>query len=90
MAEILGIGVTHYPPGLVPDEHKPWPLVRMLQGNRLPPELKNPINWPGPLRQEWGTDDGIASHQQHRTRLWNAFATIRKEIDAFHPDFIVI
>ena len=30
MADILGIGTTHYPPGLVPDELKPWPLARML------------------------------------------------------------
>ena len=30
MGEILGIGATHYPPGLVPDEYKPWPLARML------------------------------------------------------------
>ena len=28
MADILGIGATHYPPGLVPEELKPWPLVR--------------------------------------------------------------
>ena len=32
MAEILGIGATHYPPGLVPEELKPWPLVRALAG----------------------------------------------------------
>ena len=32
MAEILGIGATHYPPGMVPEEFKPWPLARMLQG----------------------------------------------------------
>ncbi|SVD33499.1 uncharacterized protein METZ01_LOCUS386353, partial [marine metagenome] len=25
MGEILGVGATHYPPGLVPDEYKPWP-----------------------------------------------------------------
>jgi hypothetical protein len=90
MGEILGIGVTHYPPGLVPDEHKPWPLVRMLRGDRIPPDLKNPINWPAPLREEWGTDEGISSHKQHRTRLFNAFCAIRQEIDAFRPDLIVI
>ena len=40
MAEILGIGATHYPPGLVPDEHKPWPLARMLHSDpRIPERL---------------------------------------------------
>jgi len=33
MAEILGIGATHYPPGLVPEEYKPWPLARMLHSD---------------------------------------------------------
>ena len=31
MGEILGVGATHYPPGLVPDEYKPWPLARILR-----------------------------------------------------------
>lgn len=31
MGEILGIGATHYPPGLVPDEYKPWALVDWLE-----------------------------------------------------------
>ena len=90
MGEILGVGVTHYPPALVPDEHKPWPLVRMLQGNRLPIHLKDSANWPEPLRSEWGDDDGISSHKAHRARLFDAFRKIRKKIDAFRPDFIVL
>lgn len=90
MGDILGIGVTHYPPGLVPDEYKPWPLVRMLQGNRIPAHMKDPANWPEPMRAEWGDDEGITSHKEHRARLFKAFRKIREEIDAFRPDFIVI
>jgi len=90
MGEILGVGVTHYPPALVPDEHQPWPLVRMLQGNRLPAHLKDPANWPEPLRAEWGDDDGISSHKEHRARLFDAFRKIRQKIDAFRPDVIVL
>jgi hypothetical protein len=52
MGEILGVGATHYPPGLVPEEYKPWPLVRMLQGDRIPEHMKDPANWPEPMRQE--------------------------------------
>jgi len=28
MAEILGIGATHYPPGLIPEELKPYERLR--------------------------------------------------------------
>ena len=90
MGEILGIGATHYPPGLVPDEYKPWPLVRMLQGDRISAHMKDPANWPEPMRLEWGEDEGITSHKAHRAKIFDAFRKIRQEIDAFKPDFILI
>jgi hypothetical protein len=89
MAEILGIGATHYPPGLVPEEFKPWPLVRMLNTDpRIPERMRDPANWPEPMRVEWGDDEGITS-QRRTARVFTAFRKIREEIDAFHPDFIL-
>jgi hypothetical protein len=91
MGEILGIGATHYPPGLVPDEYKPWPLARMLQTDaRIPSHLKDPANWPEAMRREWGDDEGITAHKVHRARVFNAFRRIREEIDAFKPDVILM
>ena len=91
MAEILGMGVTHYPPGLVPEELKPWPLVRMLKSDpRIPERLKDPANWPEPMRAEWGDDEGITAHKAHKARVFDAFRKIRAEIDAFKPDFILM
>jgi len=91
MAEILGIGATHYPPGLVPDEYKPWPLAYMLNADpRIPEAMKNPANWPEPMRREWGADEGISAHKAHRARVFDAFRQIREQIDAFDPDFILI
>jgi len=91
MGEILGIGATHYPPGLVPEEYKPWPLARMLQTDpRIPEHLKDPANWPEPMRLEWGDDEGITAHKAHRARVFSAFRKIREEIDAFQPDFILM
>jgi hypothetical protein len=91
MGEILGIGATHYPPGLVPDEYKPWPLARMLHTDpRIPVHLKDPANWPEPMQAEWGDDEGITAHRAHRARVFKAFRKIREEIDAFQPDFILI
>lgn len=91
MGEILGIGATHYPPGLVPDEYKPWPLARMLHSDpRIPAHLKDPANWPEPMQAEWGDDEGITAHKAHRARVFQAFRQIREEIDTFQPDFILI
>ena len=91
MGEILGIGATHYPPGLVPEEYKPWPLARMLQTDpRIPAHMKDPANWPEPMQAEWGDDEGITAHKAHRARVFKAFRKIREEIDAFQPDFILI
>src|SRR5688572_22139452 len=91
MGEILGVGATHYPPGLVPDELKPWPLARMLHTDpRIPADLQNPANWPEPMRLEWGDDEGITAHKAHRARVFQAFREIREELDAFKPDFVLI
>jgi len=57
---------------------------------RIPAHLKDPANWPEPMRAEWGTDEGIAAHKAHRARVFSAFRTIRDEIAAFRPDFIVM
>src|SRR2546427_178241 len=91
MGDILGIGTTHYPPGLVPDEYKPWPLARMLHNDpRIPAHLKDPANWPEPMRVEWGNDEGVAAFKAHRERVFSAFRTLRDEIAAFRPDFILM
>ena len=90
MAEILGVGATHYPPGLVPDEYKPWPLTRMLKTDRIPAAMKDPANWPAEMQAEWGDDEGITAHKAHRARIFAAFRQIRAEIDAFNPDFILL
>ena len=90
MAEILGVGATHYPPGLVPDEYKPWPLTRMLKTDRIPAAMKDPANWPPEMQAEWGDDEGVTAHKAHRARIFAAFRQIRAEIDAFNPDFILL
>lgn len=91
MAEILGIGATHYPPGLVPDEYKPWPLARMLHtDSRIPERMRDPANWPEPMRGEWGDDEGVKAHASHRRRIFDAYRRVRDEIDAFAPDFILM
>ena len=91
MGEILGVGLTHVPPLITPDEDKGYPLARTLEhDDRVPAKMKNPMNWPEPMRIEYGEDEGITAARVHRERLVNAFRKTREEIQAFDPDFILI
>ena len=47
MAEILGVGLTHYPPLIIPDEEGRIPLrITLARDERVPPQMKIPTNWP--------------------------------------------
>ena len=91
MAEILGAGVTHYPPMLVSDEEKAFPInITLARDERVPEHMKNPANWPEPMRVEYGEDEGVASAALHRERLVKSFRVVNSEIQAFDPDFVLI
>ncbi len=90
MADILGVGLTHSPSLIKPDEEKDFSIHRSLRNPRLPPELKLPANWPEPMRIEYGEDEGLAAARKARERLVNGFRRLREEIDSFRPDFVLI
>lgn len=90
MGEIIGMGVTHAPLFMYPDEHMANILRRIAASDRTPAELKDPSGWPAPMRAEYGDDGGTSSAAKHREVIIGAFRRIRSEIDAFNPDFIVI
>ena len=91
MAEILGLGLTHSPSLIRPDEDGESSLKRTLRTNdNVPAEMKNPSNWPEPMRVEYGEDEGYASAVRLRERMVAGFRKLRKELDAFNPDFVVI
>jgi len=91
MAEILGAGVTHYPPMLVSDEEKAFPInITLARDERVPEHMKNPANWPEAMRVEYGEDEGVASAATHRERLVKSFRVVNDEIKAFNPDFVLI
>ena len=91
MAEILGAGVTHYPPMMVADEEKAFVIHTTLKyDERVPEHMKNPVNWPEPMRVEYGEDEGVASAVLHRERLLRSFRVVNSEIQAFEPDFILM
>ena len=91
MGEILGAGITHYPPLISPDEDRSFPLTRTLAHNpNVPDDMKIPTNWPEPMRVEYGEDEGYKSAQKHRERLLKGFRQIRAAIDDFKPDIVLI
>jgi len=90
MGEILTVGVTHYPPLAGRDEVMAAIVNRMLQNPQLPDPLRHVENWPAPMREEWGKDEGATMARGHRESLVRWFRKVRTAIDQFAPDFVLI
>ena len=90
MAEILGLGLTHYPALAATDRHMTGILRGTLASNRVPAHLKQVSSWPVAMQAEWGSDEGAAAAAQHRARLVSAFRRARQALDDFQPDLVLI
>src|SRR5260370_28548214 len=90
MAEILGVGCTHRPLMLRPDEDWTFMMRAALDDPDMPAEMKDPARWPAPLRAELGNDWGTSSAARARQVYRAHFAEARRVIDAFNPDLIVM
>jgi hypothetical protein len=90
MAEILVLGLTHYPPLWGSDERMSWIFRRMLTNPKLPETLRQPQGWPEPARAQWSDDQGKAAAARHREALVAWFAKTRAALDAFKPDFVLM
>ena len=90
MAEILGLGISHYPPLCTPDAQMAGILRNTLKDPGIPAEFKNPATWPAAMQAEWGGDSGVASAAAHRAALVAQFRHVRSALDAFNPDVVLI
>ncbi|MBV9121137.1 MAG: extradiol ring-cleavage dioxygenase [Chloroflexi bacterium] len=91
MAEILGIGCSHGPHLQLTDESMAEVYFRPTLNNpATPAEWKDPANWPAALRDEWGSDEGVAAARRHRAEVLKGFHVARQALDDFKPDFVVI
>ena len=88
MGEILGVGVTHYPPLLGPPEAYSHVLRRVRKSHLVEPSMREPASWPEAMQAEWA--DEIALAYAHRDRLKQAFAEVRRAIDEFRPDAVIV
>src|SRR6516225_7776660 len=90
MAEILGLGLTHYPLLSVTDEHMADLLRWTLRDPDVPTAEKDPANWPALMRREWADDGGTAAAAAHRAELRAHLASCRAALDEFEPDVLVV
>ena len=91
MSQVLGLGLTHYPGLLVPAEDWPRMLKRNVDIGRVAPQLfGDRSRWPAAMRSEWGADEGVSAAREHQRRLIAAFESMRRSLDAFAPDLVLI
>ena len=90
MAEVLGLGLSHYPPLCLPDADMASVLRWTLQDPSIPSEQKDVANWPAAMQAEWSNDVGARAAAAHREALVTAFARVRAALDAFRPDAVLI
>lgn len=90
MAEILGLGLSHYPPLCLPDPEMSGILRWTLKDPSIPAAEKDVSKWPAPMRAEWSDDLGTRAAAEHRRALVAGFERVRAALDAFRPDVVVI
>jgi len=90
MGAILGIGMSHYPGFLYPDREMAMRVKQVITSPKVPERLKDPDNWPAPMRAEWSDDEGAAFAARHRAAFLAGVRKARAAIDAFGPDYVVI
>ena len=89
MAEILALGISHYPPSPVPDERMTWILKRMLQ-IRIFRSAQNPPAGPSRCAPSGATTRVRRQPTRHRADLVGWLEKTRAALDAFKPDFILM
>jgi hypothetical protein len=90
MAHFLGLGLTHYPLLAGTDEHMASLLRWTLADPDIPPAAKDPANWPADMRDEWGSDAGVAAAANHRKLLVENLSRCREALEDFAPDVLVV
>lgn len=90
MGEILGLGITHHPGLASANENLNGPLKMVLQDPGLPEQYRNPENWPEPMRQEWGNDEGLSAARHHRAAIERNLRKAKRILDDFKPDFVLV
>lgn len=90
MAEILGLGLSHFGGYMFPDEEMSARIKHRLAEGSLPETLQDPADWPVQMREEWSDDEGRAFATRHRDQYFAGLDKVRRALDEFAPDAVVI
>ncbi|MDX1484907.1 MAG: extradiol ring-cleavage dioxygenase [Alphaproteobacteria bacterium] len=90
MAELLGLGLSHFGGFMFGDEDMSARAKARLADGSLSPDLDAPEKWPAPMRAEWGNDEGAGFAAMHRRQYFEGLKRIRTALDEFQPDAVII
>ena len=89
MGEVLGLGLTHFPPLGWPDESMDRALQFAFADPSVPDAVKEGEGWPDGMREEFDRDR-LAAAADHRAALVAGCDRVRAALDEFAPDVVVI
>jgi hypothetical protein len=90
MGQVLGLGISHYPPLSGRDEDMANIVKGRMRDPDIPAEARDPARWPAPMREEWGSDEGAAAAGRHRAAMRAGLQRVRAALDDFRPDFVLM
>ena len=88
MAQILPLGISHYPPLSSLDADMANILRGRLADPGVPAAAKDPARWPAAMQAEWA--DPRAAAAAHRAAMRVGLQRVKVAIDDFKPDFVLI
>ncbi|ANQ75892.1 MULTISPECIES: extradiol ring-cleavage dioxygenase [Rhodococcus] len=90
MAEVIGLGMTHYPMLAGADTHMANLMKSVLKDPDIPEDRKDPDNWSALAQSEWGDDQGTTAAAGHRAQLRKGLDKVRAALDDFEPDVVLV
>jgi hypothetical protein len=90
VAEILGLGLSHFGGFMFSDEEMSSRIKARLEDGSLPAHLDRPSKWPAGMRDEWGNDEGASFARRHREQYFQGLGRVRAALDDFQPDVVII
>ena len=90
MAEVIGLGMTHYPMLAGADTHMANLMKAVLTDPDIPEDRKDPANWSPLAQEEWGDDQGTTAAAGHRAALRADLDIVRTALDEFEPDVLLV
>ena len=90
MADLLLLGMTHYPLLATTDDMMAALLRNTLKDPLIPVDAANSANWSPAMQAEWRNDEARTSAAGHRAALRAGFEEARVALEEFQPDAILV